>query len=239
MASDAVAVAALDSIGASSMEFLEPVRHRTHSRLEPSLKRYRRYVDYDDIVRSQLNRDWQRSYQASDPGDLFSNVDGLFAVTYTPPSSFQELLDSKLAAAKRTIDWHAGRDADPRIVVKARELVQIAREEYPEYEIPKTAALNAMFLVFRPRLNLLMPTITPTQAGGIWTQWRTGARAAAAEFRPDGLVNLAALYPDPRLMRRIATNGQFSWQGALEELRSNRGFTWLTQPRRSYHLVHG
>lgn len=201
-------------------------------------RRFSRYVDYGDFLRVEIKNRLLRGSEARGPSILPESNRNIYTIfNGDRRNTFQELLDDKVNAAVATIEWHAARKADTRITDRAREVVELARQEYPDYEIPKVAALNSMFLLFRPRLNLRMPTITPTDRGGIWAQWRADGRAAAAEFRPDGLVNLAALYPDPRLMRRIASNGQYSWRAALDELRSDRGFRWLSAARHGRRFV--
>jgi len=143
---------------------------------------------------------------------------------------FIELRDTKVNAAKATIAfWALNREAGAALVRRLTELVDMACEEYPDTEIPGQQTLDSVFSFFRARKDVRDPTVTLTASGGVWLEWRPDPHhSAALEFRRNGLVNLAALFPDPdQPLVRGALTGNYSWKSAAREIRTNTALSWL------------
>lgn len=147
----------------------------------------------------------------------------------TQVNPFDSVLNAKVETATGTIQHYVSRGLASAIGQRLIALVDAAREEYPETDIPNQHVLESAIQFLRSRKNLQVPLFALTSVGGVWVEWRGAAgRAAALEFKRDGTVNLAAFYPDPEQPLQMSSRAMsMSWQSASREIRDNAELSWL------------
>jgi hypothetical protein len=147
----------------------------------------------------------------------------------TPLDPFEDVVNAKVQTAKATTQHYVSRGLTPAIGQRLTTLIDAAREEYPETDIPNQSVLESALQFLRSRKDLQTPLFALTSVGGLWLEWRGAeGRAAALEFKRDGSVNLAAFYPDPEQPLQMSSRAiSMSWQSASREIKSNKGLSWL------------
>jgi hypothetical protein len=196
-----------------------PLSGRTHHRASS-------ISDYGVVIRTV-----GESYPVSAPHR------GTFVVVTTDDENqgnpFEEFVRSKVRAAHAAIDtWVSEKNADPALARRIADLVDMAAEEYPDTEIPSRHVLDNVFGFFRTGAALRRPLLALTSPGGVWAEWHVDeTHTAALEFRRNGLVNLAAFYPDPNDPLAVAAlTVSFGWKSAARHVHNNPALRWLFTP---------
>lgn len=141
---------------------------------------------------------------------------------------FQDVVETKVHAAKITMQKHAGSKVRAHLVRRLLELVDMAADEYPETDIPNQQTLDSVLSLFSMRRDVRDPMLGLTAAGSIWAEWRDGTQSAAIEFLRNGSVNLVAFVPDPEEpLRPASIAANLSWRSAARELRANPALAWI------------
>jgi hypothetical protein len=143
---------------------------------------------------------------------------------------FMELLDDKVAEAKNLIaEWALAKGAESALVQRLSDLVNDARDESPETDVPSTQALTSVFSLFRTLPTLPKARLAVAGAAGIWAEWvKDQHHSLALQFLRNGSVNVAAFFLDPEdHMRAGSYASNFSWKKAAKALRTDDALNWV------------
>lgn len=135
--------------------------------------------------------------------------------------------DQAVASAHRAIDEPA--NGLTRDAARLHELVDLAREEYPETGIPSPTVIAALGrFVTESAGALRAPSISFLPSGALWLGWRSSGARAAFVVLQDGSASFGLLASGP--VRKTHVNFSSDFDTVFQRMLAERGPHSTTQP---------
>jgi hypothetical protein len=116
------------------------------------------------------------------------------------------------------------------IQARLTDLIAMATEEYPETDIPNSAAIGSFSALMQTHKFRVSPRISLTPGGHLVAEWGPSeGRSVAFQFLADSTINFSARIPDDSKGGRLMpTYGATSLTGLYRRISYDPAFSWLS-----------